>query len=195
MNNSTHISLKTLANIAEHGVKDAAGEIAMAHIAVCASCDDTLRRLQHLIHLMKSDTSKDAPRDVLFSAINIFSTQKRLPFRRIVATLIFDSRSAGPAFGMRSVHTASRQLVYSAEQADLDLRIAVQNGECVIAGQVIGDTCAGGLVEISGANGSATASLNESCEFTLPTIPIGNYLLRVRLPDVEIEIPELELTD
>jgi hypothetical protein len=114
---------------------------------------------------------------------------------RIIATLIFDSRKAGPAFGMRSLRMTSRQLLYSAQQADLDLRIAIQNEECVVAGQVIRDGCAGGLVEISGATGTAEASLNELCEFKLPAIPVGNYSLRVRMSDVEIEIPELELKD
>jgi hypothetical protein len=33
------------------------------------------------------------------------------------------------------------------------------------------------------------------CEFKLPAIPVGNYSLRVRMSDVEIEIPELELKD
>jgi hypothetical protein len=40
-----------------------------------------------------------------------------------------------------------------------------------------------------------TTELNELCEFTFPAIPTGNYSLRVRMPDVEIEIPELELKD
>ena len=113
--------------------------------------------------------------------------------QRIVAKLIFDSRNATPAFGIRSLHTSSRQLLYSAQQSDLDLRITIQNEECIVAGQVIREKCIGGLVEISGPTGSAEASLNELCEFTLPAIPVGLYSLRVRMLDVEIEIPELEL--
>lgn len=195
MTTSAHISLEALADIAEDRATLAALEAAMAHVATCSACNDTLRRLQQLIVMMKSDTVADAPRDVLMSAINIFSPGTQSPLRRIVATLIFDSRNTGPAFGMRSLHTTSRQLLYSAQQTDLDLRITIQNKECIIAGQVIRDACAGGLVEISGATGSAEASLNELCEFTLPAIPVGNYSLRVRIPDIEIEIPELDLKD
>jgi hypothetical protein len=73
------------------------------------------------------------------------------------------------------------------------LRITVQNDECTVAGQIIRDSCAGGVVELSGATGSAEASLNELCEFTLPAVPVGNYSLIVRMLDLEIEIPELEL--
>jgi hypothetical protein len=190
-----HISLETLANIVE--VRAAAGtlEAAMAHVATCSACDDTLRRLRQLILTMRSDTTPDAPRHVLMSAINVFSPKRQPPLPRIIATLMFDSRNAGPAFGMRSLRTTSRQLLYAAQQTDLDLRITIQNDECVVAGQVIREGCVGGLVEISGATGSAEASLNELCEFTLPAIPVGNYSLKVRMPDVEIEIPELELKD
>jgi len=144
--------------------------------------------------MMKSDTGQDAPRDVLVSAINIFSPQVR-PVPRIIATLMFDSRAAAPGFGMRSLHSSSRQLLYSAQDADLDLRITIQNEECIVAGQVIRDPCAGGIVEISGPAGAAQASLNELCEFALPPLPVGTYSLRLTMSDIEIEIPELELKD
>lgn len=197
MNTSSHISLETLADIVEDRASAETRKPAMAHVAACSACDDSLRRLRSLIHLMKSDRSADAPRGVQISAINILSAETRPPLRRIIATLIFDSRNTGPAFGMRSLHTASRQLLYSAQQTDLDLRITIQNEECIVAGQVIRDDggVRSGRVEISGPTGSAEASLNELCEFTLPAIPVGNYSLRVRMVDVEIEIPELELKD
>ena len=142
---------------------------------------------------MRSDRINDAPRDVLTSAINIFSPEKRVPLRRIIAFLIFDSRNAGPAFGVRSLSAASRQMLYSAEELDLELRITVQDDECILAGQDIGEGCAGAHVEISGLAGNSKATLNEICEFTLPPIPVGNYSLTVRMLDREIEIPELEL--
>lgn len=195
MNTSPHIPLETLADIVEDRAKAGILQTAMAHVATCSACDDMLRRLRQLVIMMRTDTAADAPRDVVMSAISLFSPQGNRPLPRIIATLIFDSRKAGPAFGMRSLRMTSRQLLYSAPQADLDLRIAIQNEECVVAGQVIRDGCAGGLVEISGATGTAEASLNELCEFKLPAIPVGNYSLRVRMSDVEIEIPELELKD
>ena len=195
MNTSPHIALETLADIVEDRATPGALEAALAHVATCSACDNTLRRLRQLILIMRSDTVADAPRDVLLSAIHIFSAVRRPRLPRIIATLIFDSRNAGPAFGMRSLRTTSRQLLYAAQQTDLDLRITIRNDECVVAGQVIRDGCVAGLVEISGATGSAEASLSALCEFTLPAIPVGNYSLRVRMHDVEIEIPELELKD
>lgn len=193
MTSSAHISVETLANIAEDRATSEAREAAMSHISTCSTCLDALRRLQQLILTMKSDSTTDAPRDVLTSAINIFSLEKRSSLRRVVAFLIFDSRNTGPAFGVRSLPSASRQMLYSAEETDLELRITVQNDECTLAGQVIGEGCAGAHIEISGVAGKSKAILNELCEFTLPPIPVGNYLLTLRMLDREIEIPELEL--
>ena len=195
MNTSSHISLEVLADIVEDRVAGSALDAALAHVSTCLECDTKLRRLRQLIGTMKSDRAADAPRDVLLSTINLFSPRQS-PLRRVVAILTFDSRSTGPAYGMRSIHNTSRQMLYSAQETDLDLRITVQNDECVVAGQIMRDGCTGGgVVEISGASGSAEASLNELCEFTLPAVPIGNYSLTVRMLDVEIEIPELELKD
>ena len=143
--------------------------------------------------MMRSDRAKEAPRDVLTSAINIFSAEKRLPLRRIIALLTFDSRNTGPAFGVRSLPAESRQMLYTAGETDLELRITAQNDECVLAGQVIGEGCAEGHVEISGAGGRSETTLNDVCEFTLPPVPAGHYSLTVRMHDLQIEIPELEL--
>jgi len=192
---SSHISLETLVDIVEGRATSAELEGAVAHISSCSDCVDTLRELQHVILTMKSDTTQDAPRDLLYSAINIFSPEKRTSLRHIIAILTFDSRVAGPAYGIRSLRSSSRQLLYSAQDTDLDLRVTVQNDECVVAGQVIRADCVSGQIEISGNAGSVTASLNEVCEFTLPAIPLGNYALKIKLPDVQIEIPELELKD
>ena len=195
MNTSSHISLEVLTDIAEDRATSEAREAAMAHVKTCAPCGDTLRGLKRLISLMKDDTLQDAPRDVLFSAINIFSPPTQPPVRRIIATLMFDSRTSARAFGMRSLHSVSRQLLYSAEDADVDLRLTIENEECILAGQVIRDSCAGGTVEIAGATGAAQGRLNELCEFVLPPVPIGTYSLRLTMPDVDIEILELDFKD
>ncbi|HSK65064.1 MAG TPA: hypothetical protein VK893_14525 [Pyrinomonadaceae bacterium] len=195
MNTSSHISLEILADAAENRVSGTALQTAMAHVSGCSECNDTLRRLQHLIDMMRTDTADDAPPDLLRSAIDSFSPERQAPVRRIIAVLTFDSRNAGSALGLRSIRIASRQLLYSAHDTDLDLRISVQNEECVVTGQIIRESCVEGRVEISGVTGSASATLNELCEFTLPPLPVGNYSLKVRMPGVEIEIPELDLKD
>ena len=193
MNSSKHISFETLVDIAEDRATSERREAAMAHASSCSACSETLDRLTRLVLMMRSDTAADAPRDVLLSAINICSRDREPVVPRIVAVLTFDSRNASVAFGMRSLHTRSHQMLYSAQETDVDLRIAVQNEECIVAGQVIRRDCTGGRVRVAGTAGSAETDLNELCEFTLPAIPLGTYSLIVRLHDLEIEIPQLEL--
>jgi hypothetical protein len=91
------------------------------------------------------------------------------------------------------VRVASHQLLYSAQESDLELRITIENEKYVVAGQVFRESCSGGMVEISSTNGSGEASLNELCEFTLPAVPPGHYLIRVKMEGVEIEVSGLEL--
>src|SRR6476661_5248970 len=114
MNTSSHISLETLVDIVEGRATSAALESAVAHISTCSDCVDTLRRLQHVILTMQSDKADDAPRDLLQSAIDLFAPERQpQTLRHIVAVLTFDSRQAGPAFGIRSLRSTSRQLLYS----------------------------------------------------------------------------------
>jgi hypothetical protein len=195
---SSHISIETLADLVEDRLGAEAREAALAHIATCSACDKGVLEIRELMRMISSDRTEDAPGEILGAAIDIFSRQLQLTapssLRRIVAVLTFDSLKSIPAFGMRSGQAVSRQLLYSAEESDLDLRITMQNDQCVVAGQVLRDGCIEGLVEISGASGSAETSLNELCEFIFPALPLGNYQLRVKMWDVEIEVPELELT-
>ncbi|MFN2511828.1 MAG: hypothetical protein ABR568_10340 [Pyrinomonadaceae bacterium] len=171
----------------------------MAHISNCSDCAEKLQKLEQVVRLMATDQAKDAPRDLVANAMNMFSGRAKSPRqslkRRILAALSFDSSmDQAPAFGVRSGQTGARQLIYSAEESDIDLRITLQDDMWLVTGQVLRDDCGGGRVEIEGSSGSAGAALNEMCEFTLPAVPSGDYLLRVQMTDVEIEIPQLELT-
>lgn len=194
---STHIPFEKLADIAEGRADAAEHDALMPHLSSCSDCSRELHRLEQAIALMRSDKSEDAPRDVLSSAINIFRPKSAEAepslLRRLVATLTFDSLTVAPAFGVRSGQAQSRQLLYSAEDNDIDLRITLQNNEWVVAGQVLRADCFGGQVEMQGTAGSIMVPLNDVCEFTLPAVPRGEYLLRVKMSDVEVEVPRLEL--
>ena len=195
---SEHIIFAKLADLAEGRAADAERTASMAHISNCSACTQQLEQLGNVMELMRTDTAADAPRDVLAFAIGVFNQDEksREPslLRRIVAALSFDSSSnLAPAFGVRSGHTAARQLLYSAEENDIDLRISAEGENWIVAGQVLGEDCAGGRIEIEGAGESAGADLNELCEFTLPPVSAGSYTLRLRLGNAEVEIPGLEL--
>ena len=188
---SNHISFEELADFAERG--STAG-VAQSHLAGCSQCAKTLEQLRQTFSLMQTDTAEDAPRDVLFRAINVFQSAPKVSLsRRILAVLSFDSLTAAPAFGTRSGASEVRQLIYSAEGSDIDLHIAVEGNKWVIAGQLLSESCKDGEVAIEGENVSFSSKLNESCEFKFSEVPSGDYRLRLRLSDIEVEVPRIEL--
>ncbi len=112
--------------------------------------------------------------------------------RRLVAELSFDSKQMSPAFGVRSGQSVARQLLFSAGEHDLDLRVTPDDGSWIVTGQVLGD-CESGQVELRGETLAETAAMNELSEFTLPKVPSGKYSLLIRFCETEIEVPEFEL--
>lgn len=193
----THISHEKLADLIDGRATLEEQAQLMTHISDCHRCGNEYQRLERLITLMRSDSSEDAPKDVIANAIGLFRdhvTSREPPvLRRLVAELIFDSLNMAPAFGIRSGQAASRQLIYSAEENDIDLRLTFNNEMWVVSGQVLREDCVEGHVEIDGPGGVRSAALNETCEFVLPAVSPGDYVLRVSMPDLLVEIPQLEL--
>ena len=195
---SEHIPFAKLADLAENLMDVDNQTESIAHLSTCKRCASELQRLEQVVLLMRTDADQDAPRDVISHAVNIFRQRGELAEpslgRRILAVLTFDStKNLAPAFGVRSGQLASRQLLYSAGLNDVDLRITPQDDRWVIAGQVLGDRCAAGDVTLEGEAGSATAAMNDLCEFSLPPVPPGSYTLLLRLADTEVEVRHLEL--
>ena len=207
MNKTPHIPFEKLADLAEARLESADLEAkrreTATHLASCVECAGELKRLESVITLMRTDREPDAPRDVLSYAVNLFAqraqSKSASPIRRLVATLIFDSRrNLTPAFGVRSGLSGSQQLIYSVEGQDLELRLTAEQDKWLVAGQLFGEDCAGGEVKLTSLAAqseqkSTVTNLNELCEFVLPLVPPGHYQLRVRIGDLQVEIPEFEL--
>jgi anti-sigma factor RsiW len=196
-----HIAFERLADMAEGRVPADETADEREHIASCERCSRQAAELARVTTLMRADTSEDAPRDLVFNAIQLFHSRRTESapglLRRIIAALAFDSSTRTHAFGVRSGQAApARQLLFGAGDFDVDLRLAAGEEGWTVSGQVLGP-CDGGRVEAFafGADdeAAARASLNDLCEFTLPPVPEGVYALRLRLNDTEIEIPELSL--
>jgi hypothetical protein len=193
-----HIPFELLVDLAEGRVAAKESRDASAHLAACAACAGQLAQVEHLTQIMRSDNSEDAPRDLLAGALNLFRARPAREgfLRRVVAALSFDSGALRPAFGVRSGQaSSSRQLLFSAGDVDVDLRLAPGEEGWAVSGQVLGE-CGGGWAELGGAQEegrAARAELNELCEFALPAVPAGSYTLRLRLDDLLVEIPDLNL--
>ncbi len=119
-------------------------------------------------------------------------TSQQDPIDSVEATLSFDSRQLSPAFGVRAGRSVARQLLFSAGEYDLDVRVAPDDGAWVVSGQLLGE-CAGGEVQLRGQSVDEGTSMNELCEFSLPRVPSGTYSLVVRLSNKVINVPDFEL--
>jgi hypothetical protein len=192
-----HLQFAKLADLAEGRLTSTEQEASNAHLSTCSRCAAQLSNLERVVGLMLSDKAEDAPPEVVSRSINLFRSRvasKELSLvQRIVAALSFDSQQMTPAYGVRSGQSAARQLLFSAGEYDLDLRITQSGERWNVSGQILGQECAGGQMELEGEAILAQADLNEQCEFKMAAVPTGSYKLRLRLAHLEVEIPQLEL--
>ncbi len=127
--------------------------------------------------------------------------------QRLQAVLRFDSRNAPLGLAVRSRRSASRQLLYSVGDHDIDLRVLSHPGPKAvyeICGQVLGPATSGGAMWLPlapgaeaaavDAGGSVETALNDMGEFLISG-PIGlRGVLRFRLGADIVDLPPLELT-
>ena len=191
-----HLPFEKIADLAEGRLAEGERSAAQAHVSGCSRCNAQLKQVEQTIKLMRADKAEDAPRGVLAAAVNLFRSRAARPqpslARRVMAALSFDSLQLTPAHGVRSGQATARQMLFSAGDNDIDLRLQPSGETWIVSGQVLGE-CDGGSVELTGAAAEVTAELNELCEFTLSAVPSGIYTMRLRLRDVEVEVPELQL--
>jgi hypothetical protein len=147
----------------------------------------------------------DAPPALLRAAIGLWPAAAaptpaalvRALLNRINAVLTFDSWAA-PALapGMRSLRSATRHLLFSAQGRDIDLRITPQAGGFGLTGQVLGPDDAGtvALARLDQPGAAVQqALLDELGEFRLTDLPAGSYQLSLLLRPDTIELPPLQL--
>jgi hypothetical protein len=166
-----------------------------AHTSTCSHCAPQLEWLQRVIGLMRDDYEEPPARVAVDSArafeMYRLSPSPSLP-RRVMATLRFDSTQQPLSVGRRSGAGAERQLVFTAESLDLEVRITPSGSLWEVSGQVINDD-ARGLATLKSAAGEVRAPLNEVSEFLLTLVPAGGYTLILQLTTATIEIPRLEI--
>jgi hypothetical protein len=146
--------------------------------------------LERLLELMRIDADRrdaeEPPAHVVQRALRLFRQRRQNAEpepRRLVARLVFDS-SVQPfaAAGVRALEAGGRQLVFSADEYDLDLRIS----EHAVRGQVLGP-CTGAVTVTLQGPVVVGGAADELCQFALDDVPPGRYMLTVVLPDVTID--------
>ena len=192
---SNHLSFETIADLVEGRLTADVNGNVVNHLKNCSDCAGTANELSNAIGLMRSDKMEDAPDYAIKRAFKIMPRKVVVEtpslLQKILAVLSFDSASSTPAYGVRSsAATKSRQLIFSANEMEIDLRITQQGNEWVISGQILGE-CENGRAVLTGESVKAESAINDLCEFKLPPIKEGAYSLKIFVEDTEIEIPEV----
>ena len=159
---------------------------------------------------------QDAPEALVLRAIGLWQQPAAVPvaaapsaaasalggLRRLVATLVFDSLDHGAlAGGRRSAatmgHLAARQLLYSTDGRDIDLRLTPLDGgtRWVLSGQVLGPELSG-RAELRPTSAADTAEAppaqvvawNELAEFEFAPMEAGPCSLVLSAADWTVEL-------
>lgn len=152
--------------------------------------------------LARSRVLESAPEALIQRVIDVFDASARRPvparpsaLKRLVATLGFDSTLAAPqAAGVRSGTAAARQMVFTADGRDIDLRIApsADGRSWSLAGQVFGPETEG-LACLSSGGQVVEVPWNEWSEFRFDTVDAGTCTLALRTAGWEIELAGLRI--
>jgi hypothetical protein len=156
------------------------------------------KRLEHIIRRMTQDTSVDAPVDSRLYVKNLFRTRavepKTSAIRRLVAAITMELSPDRAAFGERSGSaSATRQMLFEAGEAAVDLRIETAGIAFNIRGQILGDGFAVAEATLAGNGISISATLDEIGGFRFTGVKAGEYNLTVTSSTDEIFIESLRL--
>lgn len=167
------------------------------------SAEMTDQQIERELH--RSRGLHDAPEHVIQRALHLWqprpqsqSTASAGLVQRVLATLGFDSHATPAlALGLRSGASGPQQLLFSANDYDVDLRItALPSGAGPalwhIGGQVFGPEGAG-TAELLGGAGLVSATWDDMGEFAFAAVPAGRWSLLLRTATLEIEAPAIEL--
>lgn len=141
------------------------------------------------------------PAPSVSEAAAVLRAGARAVLRQLAAVLTFDSWAASPlAAGLRGPGQTTRQLLFSADGRDVDLRISpAEDNRFVLTGQVFGpdDTGIARLQAHAADNASPAPEqqglLDDMGEFRLPAVAAGRYVLSLQLGDDEIVLPPIDL--
>lgn len=191
-----HISFERIVDFYEKRLPDGESGAVARHLAGCTACAARLSELGHVLELMVTDDSEAPPGRAVEAARRAFRDRPAAAVpsfvRRVVAMLTFESTGASPAYGFRSAQPSERNLLFTAEEYDVQVTARPMDGSWSIAGQVLGPEVAGEIALV-GERDEMVVPLSDLCEFTLPPVGAGRYTLALRLDDVEIVLPELLL--
>jgi hypothetical protein len=154
--------------------------------------------IEKIISLMERDDSVDAPSDSIKWAKDIFRSRvaAKSPgiVRRLIAILAAEILPDSPVFGERSASASSeRQLLYTASDIGIDLRIAKAGKRYKIRGQLVSSELPGLAAEFAGEGVKHVSGLDDIGGFAFDGVGSGEYSLTIGNGEIEITVPSIKI--
>jgi hypothetical protein len=116
-------------------------------------------------------------------------------WRRLEASLVFDSRQQAPMLGVRTATAGLPRLMFTARGMEIDVQVRPGTGENSVRllGQVLNEEFepSSGRVVVEGVHGSAQAELDQCGHFAIDGLTSGQLRLEVHLQDALIVVPSI----
>lgn len=187
--NFSHIPYERLVDRAEGRLTHTQTVALDEHLAGCVRCQEEEARIEHMVAAMRHDESIDAPPALIARAVAIFRARVAEPapslFQRLVAVLSFENTTLTPALGLRSSGSGERQMIFTANEYDVDLRMAAGEAGWVISGQLLGAAEISGAATLTSDAISQTVALSKELTFAFPPVVAGRYVLTLRFDQIE----------
>jgi hypothetical protein len=197
----THLKYEILLNYLEGQLSAEERKEVDAHFAeACQQCDRRLALLRTVLQTVAGDRTVAPPADVLKQAVEKAKTRKKTSsprlWNRMVASLSFDSHLQLSSAATRGSGRA-RQMLFTAEQVDIDLQIKSGRKDHELLGQVLDARQSGGFllafVSLQNNEGQQRATETDPLgQFAFHGVSSGTYDLVFDLDDHEIAITGLE---
>ena len=198
-----HLKYETLLNYLENRLSvEERSEVDAHLVGPCQQCDRRLILLRAVLDSVTNDRTVAPPTAVLKQAVEL--RQGRYPqpkfWNRVVAVLSFDSHLQLSSTATRGGNTRARQMLFTAEQVDIDLKIKPGREDHELLGQVLDIRQSTGFlpafVSLQNNEGQQRATETDSLgQFAFHGITSGTYDLVFDLDDQEIAITGLEFQD
>jgi hypothetical protein len=186
-----HLTTEEALDLIEKKASRAQTDFWNAHILTCTSCGHQLQTWLEIRDRLHRQNLESAPALVIHAAGAIFEPRARkTSLREVIASVLFDSFSQPALAGARG-SAAARQLLLSAEEFDVHLRISTVGGQRRIAGQILSrgkdaDVTGTQLHLLHEGKRIESAEADRFGEFEFHEIAQGQLELEIELWDLKI---------
>ena len=200
-----HLNYETLLNYLQNQSSTEERKEVEAHLGEsCQECNRRLTLLKRVLQVTANDHTVAPQEVVLKKAIKTGSNGRHPSHTRflagVIATLSFDSSLQLSAATTRGTSRA-RQMLFTTDQLDIDLKIKRGKEDHELFGQVLGmqnsEEAVSAFVSLQSNAGQPlkATETNSEGQFTFREIPSGTYDLVFDLEDQQVTIQRLELKD